>query len=242
MRLPESETSKLSVKVATLVAPVISKTAPLQCPPTYELALSVPDPVVGSNEVLVRTVIGVFTSAGDVVPETGAAVEVLTAQLFPAASLVICSISVTLNATAVGTGETELQEIGTPALKQIVTNPLNLPANLPARLASVTPPSSSWAWVTLTGTPTIVAIKSTNPNPVAIRTFIMVLAPPRLERWNDFRQSKSDETEEAFRRCGRRASVRSLSLAPSEVVRQAGGSAHFPISRVLQAASGLYAP
>jgi len=177
MRLPESETSKLSVKVATLVAPVISKTAPLQCPPKYWLALSVPDPVVGSNEVLVRTVVtGVFTSAGNVVPETGAAVEVLTAQLFPAASLVICTISVVLNATAVGTGETELQEIGTPALKQIVTNPLDLPANLPARLASVTPPSSSWAWVTLTGTPIIVAIKITNPSPVARRSFINFIA------------------------------------------------------------------
>jgi len=119
-------------------------------------------------------VTGVFTSAGNVVPENGAAVEVLTAQLFPAASLVICTISVVLNATAVGTGETELQEIGTPALKQIVTNPLDLPANLPARLASVTPPSSSWAWVTLTGPPIIVAIKITNPSPVAIRSFIMV--------------------------------------------------------------------
>src|SRR5260370_13348497 len=176
MRLPESETSKLSVKVATLVAPVISKTAPLQCPPTYELALSVPDPVVGSNEVLDRTVIGVFTSAGNVVPETGAAVEVRTAHLFPAASLGICKISVVLNATAVGTGETELQEIGTPALKQIVTNPLDLPANLPARLASVTPPSSSWAWVTLTGTPIIVTIKITKPSPVARRNVINYIA------------------------------------------------------------------
>jgi hypothetical protein len=85
-----------------------------------------------------------------------------------------------LNGTGVGTGETELQEIGTPAFTQIVKNPLPLAANLPARLASVTPPPSSSARLTLTGPPIIVAIKSNNPTPVAMRSFIMVLAPPRL--------------------------------------------------------------
>jgi len=33
MRSPESETTKLLVVVPTLVAPVLSKTAPLQVPP-----------------------------------------------------------------------------------------------------------------------------------------------------------------------------------------------------------------
>jgi hypothetical protein len=81
-----------------------------------------------------------------------------------------------LYGTGVGTGETELQEIGTPALKQIVKNPLPLPANLPARSASVTPPWLSWAWLTPAGPPIIVAKNSTNPSPVAMRSFINFIA------------------------------------------------------------------
>jgi hypothetical protein len=121
------------------------------------------------------TVVLVDTNAGNFVPETGANVEVETPQEFPSASRVVCKISVKLYGTGVGAGETELQEIGPPAPKQIVKNPLPLPANLPARLASVTPPSS-WAWLTLTGPPIMVAIKSNNPSPVAMRSFLNFIA------------------------------------------------------------------
>jgi hypothetical protein len=117
------------------------------------------------------TVVLLDTAAGNFVPKTGANVEVETPQEFPAASRLVCKISVKLYGT--GVAETELQEIGPPAPKQIVKNPLPLPANLPARLASVTPPSS-WAWLTLTGPPIIVAIRSNNPSPVAMRSFIVV--------------------------------------------------------------------
>ena len=57
MRLPESETIKLCVPVDTRVAPVVSKTAPLQRPPRYWLKLLLPDPVVGSNDVVVPTLV-----------------------------------------------------------------------------------------------------------------------------------------------------------------------------------------
>ena len=85
MRLPESETTKLRVVVPVRVAPVLSKTAPLQLPPAYLLKLSVPDPVVGSK-VVVPTWVVVPTPAGSFVPKTGAVVIVMTPQKFPAAS------------------------------------------------------------------------------------------------------------------------------------------------------------
>jgi hypothetical protein len=79
-------------------------------------------------------------------------------------------------------------------LKQTVSNALPLAENLPAKLASVTPPSS-WAWLTLTGPPIMVAIKSTNPSPVAMRSFTMVLAPLRLvlERFQKVESGEKDE-------------------------------------------------
>ncbi len=49
-------------------------------------------------------VILVDTNAGNFVPETGANVEVETPQEFPAASRVVCKISVKLYGTGVGTG------------------------------------------------------------------------------------------------------------------------------------------
>jgi hypothetical protein len=95
MRLPESETTKLWVPVATRVAPVLLKTAPLQLPPIYALELIVPDPVVGSNEVVVPTTVLVLTLTGFAVPETRATVLMKGApQKFPAASRVNRAICV----------------------------------------------------------------------------------------------------------------------------------------------------
>ena len=72
MRLPESETIKLCVPVPVKTAPVLSKTAPMQRPPRYWLKLLLPDPVAGSNEVVVLTLVLVLFSlarnAGDMVP------------------------------------------------------------------------------------------------------------------------------------------------------------------------------
>src|SRR6266851_3559767 len=127
-------------------------------------------------------VILVDTNAGNFVPETGANVEVETPQEFPAASRVVCKISVKLYGT--GVAETELQEIGTPALKQIVKNPLPLPANLPARSASVMA-SAAWAWLIPAGPPTMAAIKSSNPSPVAIRSFIIGVVPHPVSEFCD---------------------------------------------------------
>src|SRR5712691_12008870 len=137
----------------------------------------VPLPVVGSNEVVVPTMVPVDTPAGNVVPATGALVTVGTPQEFPAASRVSCSIRAKLYGTTIGAVAQSCRAVD-PVLKQSVRDPLPLAANLPARLASVTPPSS-WAWLTLAD-PIMVAIKSTNPSPVAIRSFIMAVAPPRL--------------------------------------------------------------
>ncbi len=57
MRLPESDTMKLCVPVNVRTAPVLSKPAPMQIPPRYWRKLAVPDPVLGSNEVVVMTVV-----------------------------------------------------------------------------------------------------------------------------------------------------------------------------------------
>ena len=57
MRLPESEAMKLCVPVNVRTAPALSKPAPMQLPPRYWRKLAVPDPVVGSNEVIVLTVV-----------------------------------------------------------------------------------------------------------------------------------------------------------------------------------------
>jgi hypothetical protein len=83
------------------------------------------------------------------------------------------------------TAETELQEIGVPEEEQTVANPPPLAANLPARLASVTPPWSSWAWLTLTGPPNMAAMKINNPSPVAIRSFInFIILTPFISRFH----------------------------------------------------------
>src|SRR5229473_7447714 len=131
--------------------------------------LIVPLPVVGSN-VVVPTMVPVDTPAGNVVPATGALVTVGTPQEFPAASRVSCSIRAKLYGTTIGAVAQSCRAV-CPALKQSVRDPLPLAANLPARLASVTPPSS-WAWLTLTAPPIIVAIRINNPSPVARRSFI----------------------------------------------------------------------
>ena len=72
MRLPESETIKLCVPVPVRTAPVLSKTAPMHRPPRYWLKLLLPDPVAGSNEVVVLTLVLVLLilarNAGDMVP------------------------------------------------------------------------------------------------------------------------------------------------------------------------------
>ncbi len=69
MRLPESETMKLCMPVPVRTAPVLSNTAPTQRPPRYWLKLLLPDPVTGSNEVVVLTLVLVkFILAGNVAP------------------------------------------------------------------------------------------------------------------------------------------------------------------------------
>src|SRR5260370_15176388 len=118
MRSPESETTKLSVPVAVRV-PLPSQTAPLQLPPLYRLKLSVPDPVVGSNEVVVPTTVRVW-KLKNFAPESRPPVSVMTSQEFPAASRVVCKIALSLAGTSVGTGETELQSIRAAPLKQTV--------------------------------------------------------------------------------------------------------------------------
>ena len=57
MRLPESEAMKLCVPVPVRIAPVLSKAAPAQLPPRYWLKLALPDPVVGSNDVVLLTLV-----------------------------------------------------------------------------------------------------------------------------------------------------------------------------------------
>ncbi|SRR6266478_3296030 len=73
MRLPESETMKLCVPVPVRTAAVLSKTAPMHRPPRYWLKLLLPDPVAGSNEVVVLTLFLVLfilaRNAGDMVPK-----------------------------------------------------------------------------------------------------------------------------------------------------------------------------
>src|SRR5208282_5283263 len=171
MRLPESETTKVLVPVAARSAPVLSKAAPVQVPPEYRLKLYLPNPVVGSN-VLVPTSVRRFTAALNGVPTTGASDSVKTPQEFPAASRVNCSTRVELNGTTFGAVAQSATAVK-PELKQIVKNPLPLPANVPARLASLTPPSLAWARLTLTEPPIIVAMKSSSPSPIAPRSFIM---------------------------------------------------------------------
>src|SRR5713226_7325317 len=134
----------------------------------------VPLPVVGSNEVVVPTMVPVDTPAGNVVPATGALVTVGTPQEFPAASRVSCSIRAKLYGTTSGAVAQSCRAV-CPALKQSVRDPLPLAANLPARLASVTPPWSPWAWLTLTAPPIIDAIRINNPSPVARRLMLIRL-------------------------------------------------------------------
>src|SRR6266849_4469285 len=133
--------------------------------------LMVPAPVVGSNEVVVPTMVPVDTPAGNFVPETGALVTVGTPQEFPAASRVSRSSRAKLNGTTFGAVAQSCRAVD-PVLKQSVRNPLPLAANLPARFANVMPPWSSWAWLTLTGPPIIVAIRINNPSPIARPSFI----------------------------------------------------------------------
>src|SRR6266849_4343655 len=68
----------------------------------------------------------------------------------------------------------------------------------------------------------MVAIKSNNPTPVAMRSFIMALAPLRLESWNDFRQFKSGAKDEAFKTT-RGAHERSL-VEPRSIGSTSSGS------------------
>src|SRR5260370_28066154 len=123
----------------------------------------VPLPVVGSNEVVVPTMVPVDTPAGNVVPATGALVTVGTPQEFPAASRVSCSSRAKLYGTTSGAVAQSCRAV-CPALKQSVRDPLPLAANLPARLASVTPPPSL-APLPLTRPPPTLAIQSHNPPP-----------------------------------------------------------------------------
>src|SRR5216684_3017158 len=71
----------------------------------------------------------------------------------------------------------------------------------------------------------MVAIKSNNPTPVAMRSFIMALAPLRLELKRFQTVQIGWQKMKLLRRHVGRASVRSSSLAPSEVLRQARGNA-----------------
>src|SRR6266446_3350133 len=146
----------------------------------------VPDPVVGSNEVVVPTMVPVDTPAGNFVPETGALVTVGTPQEFPPESRDSCSIRAKLNGTRFGAEAQSCRAVN-PVLKHSVRDPLPLAANLPARLASVTPPWSSWAWLTPIGPPIIVAIRINNPSPVARPSFISFIArTPSLPSFIEF--------------------------------------------------------